>query len=190
MLYAIEAAAGRHVAPRRLVLIDPAPITRRFAGRSRRILPRRQSAGNRAFARRVGAIRPSRSDPDAYRHRTFELSVAGYFADPRAAAISLRFASPDGFNVGMGEPRRLRPPAPGQLDSGVRADTNRARPTGSDSARLVRDSCQRPCTRSSSSSRIRVTCRMSNSRPHCSTPSARFSLAREAPRRPEAGSAG
>src|SRR6476661_3872667 len=64
MLYAAEAAAG-HVAPvpSRLALIDPAPITR----------PARQEFGLRE------------RDPDAYRQRAFEISVAGYFADPARA---------------------------------------------------------------------------------------------------------
>ena len=53
MLYAIEAAAGRtRSRPERLVLIDPAPITRQFRRTFESEFSRRQSSsGNRAFAR-------------------------------------------------------------------------------------------------------------------------------------------
>jgi proline iminopeptidase len=87
MLYAIEAVGGRTVsAPCRLVLIDPAPVTRQF-----------RQAFESDFSRRQGSLEVLRlredlassglreKDADAYRHRTFELSVAGYFADPMAA---------------------------------------------------------------------------------------------------------
>jgi proline iminopeptidase len=87
MLYAIEAAGGRTVSrPSRLVLIDPGPVTRQF-----------RQAFESDFSRRQGSLEVLRlreelassglreKDADAYRHRTFELSVAGYFADPAAA---------------------------------------------------------------------------------------------------------
>jgi len=87
LLYAIAAAGGR-VAPRpsRLVLIDPAPVTTAH-----------RAAFEAEFARRQGgpAIRRLRDelaasglkdrDPAAHRQRAFELSVAGYFADPARA---------------------------------------------------------------------------------------------------------
>lgn len=87
MLYAIEAAAGR-VAPRpaRLALIDPAPITREYREQFEAEFARRQAG------REVAALREAlqssglrEHDPDAYRQRNFELSVAGYFADPHRA---------------------------------------------------------------------------------------------------------
>ena len=62
-------------------------------------------------------------DPEAYRQRAFELSVAGYFANPRAAAdlTPFRVSSRVQQSVwdSLGEFDLL---APGQLDS-VRAST-------------------------------------------------------------------
>jgi proline iminopeptidase len=86
MLYAIEAAAGRtRHHPARLVLIDPAPVNRAFRDDFEREFLRRQSDAS------VGRLRSDLAnsglrerDPDAYRRRAFELSVAGYFADPSA----------------------------------------------------------------------------------------------------------
>jgi proline iminopeptidase len=87
MLYAIEASAGRlKPAPARLALIDAAPVTRELREEFERELARRQSgseiAGLREELQRSGL---RARDPDAYRQRAFELSVAGYFADPRRA---------------------------------------------------------------------------------------------------------
>lgn len=87
MLYAIEARAGRvPVLPRRLVLIDPAPIDSRFRQEFEREFQRRQS-GPEVTAMREELARSGlrERDPAAYRQRQFELSVAGYFADPRRA---------------------------------------------------------------------------------------------------------
>jgi proline iminopeptidase len=87
LLYAIE--AHRHPdfpAPDRLILVDPAPLSR----------PYRQAFDDE-FARRQRseAIREMREDladsdlkerdPDAWRQRQFELGVAPYFARPQAA---------------------------------------------------------------------------------------------------------
>lgn len=86
-LYAIEAAHGktRHK-PRRLVLVDPAPATREFRQRFEAEFARRQaSAGVVELRRELAESGLRERDPDAFRHRTFELSVAGYFADPRVA---------------------------------------------------------------------------------------------------------
>jgi len=87
MLYAIESAAGRTQSrPRRLVLIDPAPVTRRFRETFESDFSRRQSSLEVTRLREELSVSGLREkDADAYRHRTFELSVAGYFADPRAA---------------------------------------------------------------------------------------------------------
>lgn len=87
MLHAIEAAAGRTEArPSRLVLIDPAPVTRAFRRVFEAEFSRRQSSAEIAQLREELANSGLREkDADAYRHRTFELSVAGYFADPTAA---------------------------------------------------------------------------------------------------------
>ena len=86
MLYAIEAAAGRtRHHPARLVLIDPAPVNRTFRDDFEREFLRRQSDASVARLRADLAASGLRErDPDAYRQRAFELSVAGYFADPSA----------------------------------------------------------------------------------------------------------
>lgn len=87
LLYALDAArdpALRH--PRRLLLVDPAPMSRvlrdqfeaEFAERQRSPLVQELRAELAASGLRE-------RDPDAYRQRAFELSVAGYFADPRRA---------------------------------------------------------------------------------------------------------
>lgn len=87
MLYAIEAAAGRVApAPSRLVLIDPAPVTRAFRDEFEREFATRQAGPVvRGLRDELAASGLKESDPDAFRHRSFELSVAGYFADPRRA---------------------------------------------------------------------------------------------------------
>jgi proline iminopeptidase len=87
MLYAIEAARGRiSPMPARLALIDPAPVNRRYRDEFEREFARRQ-AGPAVTALRDELQRSGlrERDPESYRHRTFELSVAGYFADPRRA---------------------------------------------------------------------------------------------------------
>jgi len=87
MLYAIEAAAGRTQShPSRLVLIDPAPVTRALRRVFEAEFSRRQSSAEIAHMREELANSGLREkDADTYRHRMFELSVAGYFADPAAA---------------------------------------------------------------------------------------------------------
>lgn len=84
MLYSVEAAAQR-VAPAaaRLILIDPGPVTRAFRDRFEAEFNRRQS-GSAIRAMRDELTRSGlrARDPEQYRHRAFELSVAGYFADP------------------------------------------------------------------------------------------------------------
>lgn len=87
MLYAIEAAAGR-VSPAvaRLGMIDPAPVTRQYRDQFEREFAARQSGpAIRALREELAASGLKESDPDAYRQRSFELSVAGYFADPGKA---------------------------------------------------------------------------------------------------------
>ena len=87
MLYAIEAAAGRTQSrPGRLVLMDPAPVTRRFRETFESDFSRRQSSLEVTRLREELSVSGLREkDADAYRHRMFELSVAGYFADPARA---------------------------------------------------------------------------------------------------------
>lgn len=87
MLYAIEAAAGRvSPAPSRLALIDPAPVTRPFRDAFEKEFAARQAGPVvRELREELAASGLKESDPDAFRQRSFELSVAGYFADPRRA---------------------------------------------------------------------------------------------------------
>lgn len=86
MLHAIESAAGRtRHRPERLVLIDPAPVTRAYRDDFEREFLRRQSDASVTKLRADLASSGLRErDPEAYRRRAFELSVAGYFADPSA----------------------------------------------------------------------------------------------------------
>ncbi|MEO5569268.1 MAG: alpha/beta hydrolase [Gemmatimonadaceae bacterium] len=87
MLYAIEAAAGRVAAsPSRLVLVDPAPVTRAFRDQFEMEFAARQAGPVvRGLRDELAGSGLKEADPDAFRQRSFELSVAGYFADPRRA---------------------------------------------------------------------------------------------------------
>lgn len=72
--------------PARVVLIDPAPLTRAFRTQFEADFARRQQDGRVLALRQELADSGLRErDPDAYRQRTFELSVAGYFHDPAKA---------------------------------------------------------------------------------------------------------
>ena len=74
------------VAPSRLVLLDPAPITRAWRQQFERdFAARGASPAIRAMREELTTSGLAERDRDAYRQRAFELSVAGYFADPRAA---------------------------------------------------------------------------------------------------------
>jgi proline iminopeptidase len=87
MLHASKAAATRDT-PRHgpLVLIDPAPVTRQYRNDFEREFARRQQTPDVVRMREELAASGLREkDPEGYRQRNFELSVAGYFADPRSA---------------------------------------------------------------------------------------------------------
>ena len=72
--------------PQSLILIDPAPITRKHREEFEAEFSRRQQGPVIQKLRADLASSGLRErDPDAYRHRAFELSVAGYFADPTRA---------------------------------------------------------------------------------------------------------
>ncbi|CAN5667148.1 proline iminopeptidase-family hydrolase [soil metagenome] len=88
MLYAIEAAAGRMgVTPRRMILIDPAPVTGRHREEFETEFNRRQQSDEiRAMREKLTASGLQETDRETYRQRAFELSVAGYFADPARVA--------------------------------------------------------------------------------------------------------
>ena len=92
MLIAIEAAGGSHLDPsalppiHSLVLIDPAPVNREQRGEFEREFSARQQGP--AIQRMRAELAESglrETDPAAYKQRSFELSVAGYFADPSRA---------------------------------------------------------------------------------------------------------
>ena len=88
LLSAIEAANGAVDAPSlaRLVLIDPAPVTREFRREFEAEFERRQrSDAVVAMREELAASGLRERDPEAYRQRAFELSVAGYFARPERA---------------------------------------------------------------------------------------------------------
>ncbi|MEO8337254.1 MAG: alpha/beta fold hydrolase [bacterium] len=87
MLYVIEANAGRVAPiPERLALIEPAPVTRKYRDAFEQEFARRQASPEIAALRAELAQSGLReSDPEAFKQRQFELSVAGYFADPHRA---------------------------------------------------------------------------------------------------------
>ena len=84
MLYAAGAARDASLPrPRALVLVDPAPISRRHRETFEREFARRGASEKVQRLRADLAASGLRdSDPEAYRQRNFELSVAGYFHDP------------------------------------------------------------------------------------------------------------
>ncbi len=87
MLYALEADEHPELpAPRRLVLVDPAPVTRAWRAEFEAEFSRRQRAPEiEAMRRELAESGLRERDPDAYRQRLFEIGVAGYFANPDAA---------------------------------------------------------------------------------------------------------
>jgi proline iminopeptidase len=87
MLYAAETARDASLAADGpLVLVDPAPVSRAFRNQFEQEFARRQNGAEVARLREELAASGLREgDPEAYRQRNFELSVAGYFADPRSA---------------------------------------------------------------------------------------------------------
>lgn len=87
MLFAIEAAAHRtHHHPSRLILIDPAPVNAAYRRAFESEFSRRQTGASvTALRAELAASDLRERDPEAYRQRNFELSVAGYFADPSAS---------------------------------------------------------------------------------------------------------
>ncbi len=89
LLYAVEAFERRSEGgpvPTRLVLIDPAPVTRSLRAQFEANFGERQAGASVQRLREELAESGLRErDAEAYRQRAFELSVAGYFADPRRA---------------------------------------------------------------------------------------------------------
>ena len=97
MLYCIEASQERSGGaitpmpmPSQLVLISPAPITREWRNEfEAALLDRQRGPIIKGMRAELAASGLRERDPVAYRERSFELSVAGYFADPhRASALT------------------------------------------------------------------------------------------------------
>lgn len=86
MLYTVRRDPLHAAAVERLALISPAPITRAWRGDYEQELAQRQRGpviqGLREALNQSGL---RETNPVAYRQRSFELSVAGYFADPHRA---------------------------------------------------------------------------------------------------------
>ena len=86
LLATVERARAKTVLPSLLVLIDPAPLTRQYRERFEAEFARRQNGDEiKALRAELADSGLRERDMDAYRQRAFELSVAGYFAEPRAA---------------------------------------------------------------------------------------------------------
>ena len=87
LLYAITASADAAVpAPASLTLVDPAPIARPYRAEFEAAMAARsQAPAVQALRAELAASGLRERDPDAYRQRAFELSVAGYFHDPARA---------------------------------------------------------------------------------------------------------
>ncbi len=88
LLHALDAAHDpariRH--PERLLLVSPGPISRQYREEFEAEMLRRQQSPELVELRaELAASGLRESDPDAYRQRAFEVSVAAYFADPRQA---------------------------------------------------------------------------------------------------------
>ena len=87
LLCAIERAGSSAPALARLILIDPAPANRQYRSRFEKEFARRQAGPEISRLRdELEASGMRESDANAYRQRRFELSVAGYFADPARAS--------------------------------------------------------------------------------------------------------
>jgi proline iminopeptidase len=88
LLHLVESFSRAELsAPSRLVLIDPAALTRDYRRQFETEFASRQQAPKvRRMREELDASGLRESDPARYRQRAFELSVAGYFADPRKAA--------------------------------------------------------------------------------------------------------
>jgi proline iminopeptidase len=87
MLYAIEATKNAGLPqPVRMVLMSPAPITREWRNDFERNLAQRQrGVVIEAMRTELNDSALRERDYAAYRQRAFELSVAGYFANPQRA---------------------------------------------------------------------------------------------------------
>ena len=87
LLYAIEQRRNPHLlAPYRMALINPAPLTREYRRQFESEFARRQTSPEiQSLRDELAASGLRERDPEAYRQRAFELGVAGYFSDPQKA---------------------------------------------------------------------------------------------------------
>ncbi len=88
LLYSIEATGGRRAPlPTALALVDPAPASRAYRSTFETEFSARSNGPMiQAMRANLAASGLRDRDPAAHRQRAFELSVAGYFADPERAA--------------------------------------------------------------------------------------------------------
>ncbi|CAN5339072.1 proline iminopeptidase-family hydrolase [soil metagenome] len=87
LLHAAQASKSTGRRPARLVLLNPAPATAGYRREFESEFARRQkSEPIRTMREELQRSGVQESDRDAYRQRAFELSVAGYFADPGRAS--------------------------------------------------------------------------------------------------------
>lgn len=87
LLYCIETKTNPGLKiPARLALIDPAPLTQEYRRQFETEFARRQSGPEITQMREELAASGLReTDREEFKQRTFELAVAGYFADPKKA---------------------------------------------------------------------------------------------------------
>jgi proline iminopeptidase len=87
LLYAIEAMRDhQYERPGRLVLIDPAPLSREYREAFEREFARRQRSETiRELREELAESGLRETNADAYRQRQFELGVAAYFSRPERA---------------------------------------------------------------------------------------------------------
>jgi proline iminopeptidase len=90
LLYAVRQRGNPHLrAPHRIALISPGPLTRPYREQFEAEFARRQQSPEIQEMRdELAASGLRERDPQAYRQRSFEVGVAGYFANP-ANAIDL-----------------------------------------------------------------------------------------------------
>ena len=86
LLHSLERARRSAAPVPRLALIDPAPLSRQYRAAFETEFARRQGSPRvQALRAELAASGLRERDPDGYKQRAFELSVAGYFADPHAS---------------------------------------------------------------------------------------------------------
>lgn len=86
LLYSSQSRRERMPEVSALVAIDPAPISRQYRNQFEQEFARRQASQEvQKLRQALSASNLRERDPEAYRQRNFELSVAGYFADIASA---------------------------------------------------------------------------------------------------------